>query len=129
MDRTLVFYWPRNREAAEALAASIPGAGVRSLKGWSGYVEEPADRVVVDDASPDVAAAYQKAGSVVRMLSGAEVEGDEAREPADDGGSALPDGYTVTKSGPWYKVLDANGEQVGNAKRSEPEAIAQVAEV
>ena len=125
----LVFYYPRHREDAEARAERIGGL-VRSLKGWNGYVEEEADLVVVDNDAPDVAEAYRAEGAEVEWLYADTAEPvpepEPEPEPVEDEGPILPDGYTLEQSGSWFKVIDADGEQVGNAKRDPDEAIAQV---
>lgn len=127
--QTLVFYWPRHRERAEACAAALRRDGVparlRSMKGWLGMVEEPAARVICDDA--DVARAYAEAGSEVDMLFGEAPETEAQDEASDEGGDPqLPDGYELVQSGSWHKVVGPDGQQVGNAKRSPEEAMAQV---
>lgn len=123
-DHTLIFYYPRNREEAERLAADMGDARVRSLKGWKGEIEEPASRVVVDNAAPHVAEAYADAGAAVDWLFGSDADPDVP--PIPDDPMALPPGYRLEHRAPWYTVIGPDGEKVGKSQRKAADAVAQV---
>ena len=116
-DLTLVWFHPRHADRAKEVADGIRGAKLRNAKYWQ---MEPCARAVVDPDAPEIVMAYREAGITAETW-----DGDVVAEPEPEG-AKLPAGYEVVQSGSWYKLIGPDGEQVGNAKRSEDEAAAQM---
>jgi len=129
-DRTLIWFHQHRLNEAIALRDQTPGAMLRNIRGWEGRVEESAARVIVESDATEIAAAYERDGAEVEYIGDPPTADEPAPGPeegvAEPEGEGLPDGYHVEQSGSWYKLIGPDGEQVGNAKRSRDEAVAQV---
>ena len=124
--RTFLYYTPRELEQATAYKASHPRTMLRSYKGFdpADMDGRAGDRVLCTDSAQVVVAAYAAIGVEVEVLA---PDMDPAAPEAPNASHTLPKGYEVKQTGPWYKLIGPDGQQVGKACRSAEEAAAQYA--